>query len=110
MKRPGLPWFIAATLGLQWLALFLATAAAHAETGAQGARSLTVAVVPQFTALQIHKDWVPFLERVSHDSGVPLTLKIYASIPKFEADVLKGVPDLVFMNPYHQVMARRAAG
>jgi phosphonate transport system substrate-binding protein len=105
-----LPWLFAATLRLQWLGLFLVAAATYAEPVAQGARSLTVAVVPQFTALQIHKDWTPFLERVSHDSGVPLTLKIYPTIPKFEADVLKGVPDLVFMNPYHQVMARRAAG
>jgi phosphonate transport system substrate-binding protein len=71
---------------------------------------LTVAVVPQFTSLQIHKDWTPFLERLSRDSGVPLKLKIYQRIPDFEADVLKGAPDLVFMNPYHQVMAKRAAG
>jgi phosphonate transport system substrate-binding protein len=71
---------------------------------------LTVAVVPQFTSLQIHKDWTPFLERLSRDSGVPLKLKIYQRIPGFEADMLKGAPDLVFMNPYHQVMAKRAAG
>jgi phosphonate transport system substrate-binding protein len=71
---------------------------------------LTVAVVPQFTSLQIHKDWTPFLERLSRDSGVPLKLKTYQRIPDFEADMLKGVPDLVFMNPYHQVMAKRAAG
>jgi phosphonate transport system substrate-binding protein len=74
------------------------------------ASSLTVGVVPQFTSLQIHKDWTPFLERLSRDSGVPLKLKIYQRIPEFEADMLKGGPDFVFMNPYHQVMARRAAG
>jgi phosphonate transport system substrate-binding protein len=71
---------------------------------------LIVGVVPQFTALQVHTDWTPLLERLSRDSGVPLTLKIYQSIPKFEADLLKGVPDFAFMNPYHEVMARRAAG
>jgi phosphonate transport system substrate-binding protein len=71
---------------------------------------LTVAVVPQFTSLQVHKDWTPFLERLSRDSGVPLKLKVYQRIPGFEADMLKGAPDLVFMNPYHQVMAKRAAG
>jgi phosphonate transport system substrate-binding protein len=71
---------------------------------------LTVGVVPQFTSLQIHKDWTPFLERLSRDSGVPLKLKIYQRIPEFENDMLKGGPDFVFMNPYHQVMAKRAAG
>jgi len=73
-------------------------------------RALSVAVVPQFTPLQIHKDWTPFLERVARDSGVPLTLKVYQRIPEFETDVLKGIPDLAFMNPYHEVMAKRAAG
>ena len=71
---------------------------------------MSVAVVPQFTSLQTHKDWTPFLERVSRDSGVALILKTYQSITAFETDVLKGVPDFAFMNPYHAVMAKRAAG
>ena len=90
--------------------LALLTLAAHAQPATDAAHPLTLAVVPQFTAVQIHKDWTPFIERVSRDSGVALTLKIYQSIPKFEADLVKGVPDFAFMNPYHEVMARRAAG
>ena len=89
------------------LALMLLPMSVHAEPLVA---SLTVAVVPQFTSLQIHKDWTPFLERLSRDSGVPLKLKTYKLIPDFEADMLKGGADLVFMNPYHQVMAKRAAG
>ena len=99
-----------APVRLLWLALFSLAAIAQAQPAAEAARGLTVAVVPQFTALQIHKDWTPFLERVSRDSGVALTLKSYQSIPAFEADLLRGVPDIAFMNPYHQVMAKRAAG
>ncbi len=99
---------------LSWLALSLLAIAANAQTlpspPTSDLRPLVVAVVPQFTPLQIHKDWTPFLERVARDSGVPLTLKVYQRIPDFEADVLKGVPDLAFMNPYHEVMAKRAAG
>jgi phosphonate transport system substrate-binding protein len=90
--------------------LFLLALAAHAQPANDAAHPLTLAVVPQFTAVQIHKDWTPFIERVSRDSGVALTLKIYQSIPKFEADLVKGVPDFAFMNPYHEVMAWRAAG
>ncbi len=90
--------------------LFVLSLAAHAQPATNATHPLTLAVVPQFTSVQIHKDWTPFIERVSRDSGVALTLKIYQSIPKFEADRVKGVPDFAFMNPYHEVMARRAAG
>lgn len=34
-----------------------------------GARAFSIAVVPQSTPLQLHKDWKPFLERVSRDSA-----------------------------------------
>ena len=90
--------------------LFVLSLAAHAQPATNATHPLTLAVVPQYTSVQIHKDWTPFIERVSRDSGVALTLKIYQSIPKFEADLVKGVPDFAFMNPYHEVMARRAAG
>jgi phosphonate transport system substrate-binding protein len=102
--------FFFAPVRLLWLVLFSLALTARAQPATEASRGLTVAVVPQFTVLQIHKDWTPFLERVSRDSGVALTLKSYQSIPAFEADLLKGVPDIAFMNPYHQVMAKRAAG
>jgi phosphonate transport system substrate-binding protein len=97
-----LPWLSAMLLALfSWCSVAVA---------APSPRPLVVAVVPQFAPLQIHKDWTPFLERVARDSGVPLTLKVYQRIPEFEADLLAGGPDLAFMNPYHGVMAKRAAG
>lgn len=71
-------------------------------------RPWVVAVVPQFTPLQVHTDWTLLLERLARDSGVPLVLKTYTRIPEFEADLLKGIPDFAYMNPYHVVMARRA--
>ena len=95
---------------LLWLTLLSLSMAACGQPASGASRALTVAVVPQFTSLQIHKDWTPFLERVARDSGVPLALKTYQSIPAFEADLLKGIPDFAFMNPYHAVMAMRAAG
>ncbi|EHR71680.1 ABC-type phosphate/phosphonate transport system, periplasmic component [Burkholderiales bacterium JOSHI_001] len=80
-----------------------------------GARSQTraawsLAVVPQFSSLDIHRDWVPLLERLEHDSGIRLELKSAATIPKFEAEVLAGQADFAYLNPYHQVMAHRAQG
>ncbi len=78
--------------------------------GANAAQTLSVAVVPQFPAEQIFRDWTPVLKEVSRLTGLDLKLKSYASIPEFEAAFLKGEPDVVYMNPYHAVMAQKAVG
>lgn len=77
---------------------------------AQTPVNYTFAVVPQFSALEIHKDWAPLLARLSKDTGFTLELKIASSIPLFEASFLKGESDFVYMNPYHAVMAKKAQG
>ena len=68
----------------------------------------TVAVVPQFPASVIQRDWTPLLARLGKDIGVRFELKLYSSIPEFEKGFLAGEPDFVYMNPYHAVMARKA--
>jgi phosphonate transport system substrate-binding protein len=93
---------------LLWSLLFIFLA--YADTVGAETRQLVVGVVPQFPALQIYKEWTPFLEKVSRASGVHLVLKAYKSIPEFEADIFKGGPDFALMNPYHEVMAKRSAG
>jgi len=70
----------------------------------------TFAVVPQFPAAEVHRDWTPLLERVGQMIGVWFRLYLAASIPRFEADFLAGGPDFVYLNPYHQLMAGRAQG
>jgi len=91
------------------LALAGAAAPAWAQSGAD--RPLySVAVVPQFPAAELHRDWAGLLERVGHDAGVTLVLKVAPGIPRFETELLAGAPDFAFMNPYHAVMAMRAQG
>jgi phosphonate transport system substrate-binding protein len=75
---------------------------------AQTPAKYSFAVVPQYSAIELHKDWAPLLARLSKDTGVTLELKIAASIPLFEASFMKGEPDFAYMNPYHAVMARKA--
>ncbi len=75
---------------------------------ASTANTLSVAIVPQFSAVELQKAWTPLLEKVQTVTGIELRMLTYASIPRFERDFLEGVPDLVFMNPYHAVMAWRA--
>ena len=69
-----------------------------------------LAVVPQLPPLTTHKNWTPFVERLEQETGLSIRLTIYKTIPDFEVDVLAGKPDFAFMNPYHQVMAKKARG
>lgn len=73
-------------------------------------KTFTLAVVPQLPAVEIHAKWAPFAEKISAELGVDIRIKTYSSIPQFEADLLSGAPDFAFMNPYHEVMAKKAQG
>lgn len=77
---------------------------------AAGADTYELLVVPQFQAAEIQRDWQPLIQRIRELSGVELKLRHVRSIPEFEAAFLRGTPDFVFLNPYHQVMARQAQG
>jgi phosphonate transport system substrate-binding protein len=93
-------------IGMAALCL-LAGVPAWAEPGAV---SYSIAVVPQFRAEELHRDWTPVLERLRAATGASFSLRIAADIPAFEESVLAGAPDFAYMNPYHQVMARKAQG
>lgn len=81
-----------------------------ASLASQAAQTLTIAVVPQFLPEQIFSTWTPVLNEVTKLTGIRFELKSYTSIPEFEAAFLKGIPDVVYLNPYHAVMAGKAQG
>ncbi len=101
MARHHQPRHLLAAWGLVlgWLA-----SSATAQTPVK----YSFAVVPQYSAIELHKDWAPLLARLSRDTGFTFELKIATSIPLFEASFLKGEPDFAYMNPYHAVMAKKA--
>ena len=70
----------------------------------------TVAVVPQLPAQITHKNWGPLLHKLSNASNLSLELKLYDNFLDFEAAIKQGAPDFVYMNPYHQVMAKKLQG
>lgn len=80
---------------------------AHAQAGPP---TYTVAVVPQFQAVEINRVWMPILERLGQLTGATFVLKATKDIPSFEADVMAGKPDFAYLNPYHQLMAHQAQG
>lgn len=90
-----------ARVALVWLALV---------SGAAPGQVFSLSVVPQFTPVDIGLRWTPVLARIEAETGVRLQLTVPDSIPGFEADFLAGVPDFVYLNPYHMVMAAKARG
>ena len=67
-------------------------------------------IVPQFKPLQLQQDWGPVIERISRETGIKLKLVIPTSIPNFEAEVTKGIPDFAYMSPYQAVMGMTGKG
>lgn len=91
---------------LQSLVVAMVTGMGSLATHA--AESYSVAIVPQFPAVEIHRDWSPLLDRLKKETGLNFTITVADSIPEFEDTLLAGRPDFAYMNPYHQVMAKRA--
>ncbi len=85
-------------------AAFVPRAARPAPAG-----TLRLAVVPQLTPVEMQRNWSPVVDALAA-AGLPCELAIHASIPKFEHEFLQGRADLVFLNPYHMVLAHRAHG
>ena len=95
---------LVSALLVSWLWLGPVSAAAEQV----GQPTYVVSVVPQFPAADIARTWTPILARLSQDLGVRFELKVARDIPSFEAEVREGLPDFAYLNPFHQVRARRA--
>jgi phosphonate transport system substrate-binding protein len=75
-----------------------------------GPPTYTLAVVPAQLPLTAYREWSPLAEQIGAHLGARIELKVYPTFPQFEAELRRGVADLVFLNPYQQVMARKAQG
>ncbi len=89
----------------------LVTIAAAFPPALLAQENYTLAIVPQGPAVQIAQNWMPFAQLLSRESGVNIQIKTYySSIPQFESDLMNGVPDFAYMNPYHVIMVHKAQG
>lgn len=68
----------------------------------------TLAVVPQYTPLVVHRNWRPLLDRLQRDAGINIKVKTYNSFRQFLTALNRGEPDFSYLAPYHLVLARRA--
>lgn len=73
-------------------------------------KEYTFAVVPQGPPEVMHRNWLPFIDLLSRDTGLVLNLKVYEKMNDFEEDLKEGSVDFAYMNPVQEVMAWNARG
>lgn len=91
-----------------WLVLFglLIFAPASRATPPE----ISVGIVPQQSATELARVWIPLLQETAARSGVRLIFKTAPDIPTFEARLKQGEYDLAYMNPYHYTVFSRSPG
>ena len=70
----------------------LLAAAVARPAKAQARTVLSLAVVPQFPAAVLHRDWTPLLDQLTRRLGVDFKLLLQPTIPRFEAEVFLTPP------------------
>ena len=72
--------------------------------------ALVLSVVPRSPPPETHREWSPFVERLSRDIGRPVALKIFSGISEYEQFTQSGRADLTFSNPYEFVQLHKRLG
>ncbi len=75
-----------------------------------GKPGFTLAVIPQMPPVAMHKNWSPFVDRLTKDTGFEFRLKLYETMAEFEADYKRGGPDCLYASPPQAVLARKVQG
>lgn len=73
-------------------------------------KEYTFGVVPQGPPEVMHRNWLPFIDRLSHDTGLALKLKVYENMDDFENNLKEGSIDFAYMNPVQEIMAWNESG
>ena len=100
---PGGLWHI-------WLVRLLGGIALLGASFLVQAAGYTLAVVPQASPSETYHRWVPFADQLQRVLGQPLQVRVYRTFDEFETDLVNGLADFAYMNPYHLIMARKAQG
>ncbi len=74
-------------------------------------KAYTIGVIPTWPPVVTYAQWSPFVERLSHDTGLKLRLRVYEKMSDFEHEITtsKG-PDFIFVNALQAVIAHREQG
>jgi phosphonate transport system substrate-binding protein len=96
--------------GLRTLRLLLAGLLLFGTGSQASADVYTIAVQPSAPPVTVHKNWTPYIERLSKATGLEFRLKLYDRTAEFERDIWTGVPDFIFSSPIQEVVARESNG
>lgn len=69
--------------------------------------SIVFGVVPQQSASKLASQWLPVMNYLSKEVGVPMTFATKPSIPEFERELSQNGYDIAYMNPYHYTVFSR---
>jgi len=72
--------------------------------------SYSLAIVPQYSPLDVHQAWSPVLEHIRNKWRISIRLVTYDGFAGFISDLKEGKPDLAYMAPYHLVVAKQQQG
>jgi phosphonate transport system substrate-binding protein len=94
------------------LSLLLARPQIHAAQpmAAAPARSYSFGIVPQQSATELARLWIPLLSAVAERSGIGLRFATAPDIPTFEQRLAAGRYDVAYMNPYHYTVFSQRPG
>jgi len=67
-------------------------------------------IVPQQSATRLAQVWVPFMNRLSEETGMNIRFATTKDIPSFEKCLAKGAYELAYMNPYHFTVFNEISG
>lgn len=95
---------------LQITAFILSVSFSSFAVAAQTDKPLLFGIVPQQAASRLAKIWVPFLARLSQETGLDIKFATMKDIPTFEECLAQGTYDLAYMNPYHYTIYSEKAG
>ncbi len=109
MKLSRLLLILVLSMALAGLFTLSPTALNSAELE-QIKKEYTFAVVPQGPPTLMNENWLPFIDRLSNDTGLKLQIKLYADIKAFEKDLREGKVDFAYMNPVQQIKVWRVNG
>ena len=93
---------------LAMAAAWTATCVGPGHAGSQG--TLVLGVVPQFEPRRLAAIWDPLLAALQAHGAPALVMRGAPDIPVFEAAFAAGHYDVVYLNPYHVLMAHAAQG
>ncbi len=106
---PTFSAFITRTILPCIVTLFGLTAGQFAHSAEKNS-TLRLLVVPQFPATEIHATWSKLLDGLKKDGLPEIELVFAKDITEFESQFKAGQAELIYCNPYHMVMAKKAQG